>query len=150
MRIAVLNPLRIIVLHYVDTKQISLNQIVFARNERAARENMRDDKIYRLVSARSIARSLALVRPAKLVAVREKGYTTYIGDSRGRGGPGEKGRVDGDKADAIITIFFLYTPYSQLEITRAPVDEALCRVTPLTRGRLSFTNPAPFPFRSAP
>lgn len=91
-------------------------------NERAARENMRDDKIYRLVSARSIVHSLALVCPAKLVAVREKGCTTNIGGPRGRGGMREAGKVDRDKADAIITIFFLHAPYSQLEITRTPTS----------------------------
>lgn len=42
----------------------------------------------------------------------------------------EEGKVDRDKADAIITIF-LHVPYSQLEITRAPVDEALyCVASP--------------------
>jgi len=62
----------------IQNKLFRKSESLWQRKECAARENMRDDKIYRLVSARSIVHSLALVCPVKLVAVREKGYTTNI------------------------------------------------------------------------
>lgn len=63
----------------------------------------------------------------------------------------EEGKVDGDKAGAIITIF-LHVPHSQLEITWVPSTRrrAASPRRSLNAGRLSFTNRAPFPFRSAP
>lgn len=119
---------------YVALKQIPLkvSRIVFARNERAARENMRDDKIY--VSYQRVQSCT----PSHLCGPRNwwllgNGLHNEHRDSRGREGTRKKGKVDRDKADAIITIFFLHAPYSQLEITRDPVDDAPRRVTPLTQ-----------------
>ena len=92
---------------YIALKQISskVNRIVFARNERAARENMRDDKIY--VSYQCVQSCT----PTHLCVPRnwwlsENGLHNEHRDSRGRKRTREKGKVDRDKADAIITIFF--------------------------------------------
>lgn len=120
-------------LFYIDVKQVSSKEsrVAFASNERAARENMRDDKIYHLVSARSIVHSLALVCP-EIGGCQGKGLHNAHRDPRGRGGTREKRKVDRDKADAIITIFFTRAVFPAGNYTD-PVDEAPRRVTPLTR-----------------
>lgn len=111
--------LNVHMLFYIDIKHVSPKEsrIAFASNERAARENMRDDKIYRLVSARSIVHSLALVC-SEIGGCQGKGLHNAHRDPRERGRE-RRERSTGTKLTPLL-LFFLHAPYSQLEITQAP------------------------------
>jgi len=114
--------------HYVDA---NFSKSDHFRKEETCRAWKHDDKIYRLVSARSIMHSLALVSH-EIGGCQEKGLHNEHWNSRGRGGTREEGKVDRDKAGAIITIFFTRAVFPAGNYW-STVDEAPCYVTPLTR-----------------
>lgn len=82
----------------------------------------------------------------------KKGYiTNESGDPPGSGRMREEGKVDRDKADAIITIFLFYTcRIPSWKLHAGPRRRGAASRHSLNVERLSFTNRAPFPFRSAP
>lgn len=138
------------------TRDERVGRSVFAEEQPRARRtrerSMRDDKIHH-VSVRSIARHPRhLCVPRNWWLSGKKGYITNIETLLG-GRMREEGKVDRDKADAIITIFFTRAVFPAGNYTGRSTRR-LVAPPPLTRGEgeggLSFTNRALFPFHSAP
>lgn len=114
-------------------------------------ENMRDDKILRLISMHSIVGVLSHIYVSCEIGncQRKKKNILRISEPSWEEKWAKEGKVDGDKADAIITIFFFTrTIYPAGNYTHS-VDRVSRSVVLLNAGRFSFTNRPPFSFRSA-